>query len=164
VDSVLPGYLMVGSRQETTHLFDLSPRALAELGPLLSLLEQALFEILGPERVYIGRYGHSPGHSIHFHVIPVCPWVAAAFKADSRYKVFESLYPPGASTSAPDGGELTTYVWREFCESKTPPPIQGSSVMRWCLFCEIESIHCWNRCGRLWMVQPTYSKSATVIA
>ncbi len=119
---------MVGSRMETTNLHDLSPAALAELGSLLASAQQALVDLFGPEHIYMGRYGHTEGHSIHFHVIPIYSWVKEAFAADARYRVLRSFYTPGVPTSDPDGGELTLYVWREFCESKTPPPIQGPSV------------------------------------
>jgi hypothetical protein len=29
-----------------------------------------------------------------------------------------------------DGAELTLFVWREFCERRDPPPVQGPSVGR----------------------------------
>jgi diadenosine tetraphosphate (Ap4A) HIT family hydrolase len=111
VDSHLPGYLMVGAKAETTNLFELAPAALAELGPLLARTQEALTDLFHPDHIYIGRYGHTEGHSIHFHVIPIYSWVKDALP-----------------TSNPDGGELTLYVWREFCESKNPPKIHGPSV------------------------------------
>ncbi|MCE0521437.1 MAG: HIT family protein [Methylacidiphilales bacterium] len=128
IDSKLPGYLMVGSRMETTNLFDLPNSALAELGLLLSSAQKALADLLHPEHIYVGRYGHQKGHSIHFHVIPIYSWVKEAFTADSRYGVLKSFYTPGASNSDYDGAELTLYVWREFCESKNPPQGYGPSV------------------------------------
>jgi diadenosine tetraphosphate (Ap4A) HIT family hydrolase len=128
VDSSLPGYLMVGSRNETTNLYELPPAALAELGPLLASVQQAISNLLKPDHLYVGRYGHTAGHSIHFHVIPICSWVKETFANDSRYRVLRSFYTPGVYTSDPDGAELTLYVWREFCESKTPPRIQSPSV------------------------------------
>jgi diadenosine tetraphosphate (Ap4A) HIT family hydrolase len=128
IGSNLPGYLMVGAQMETGNLFDLPAVALAELGPLLSRTQQALTELFRPEHIYIGRYGHTEGHSIHFHVIPIYSWVKRAFKADARYRVLQSFYTPGVQTSNPDGGELTLYVWREFCESNNPPLIEGPSV------------------------------------
>jgi diadenosine tetraphosphate (Ap4A) HIT family hydrolase len=128
IGSNLPGYLMVGSRKETTDLHDLSPDALAELGPLLASVQKALSDLFSPDHIYISRYGHAEGHSIHFHVIPIYSWVKKAFAEDDRYRVLRSFYTPGVPTSDPDGGELTLYVWREFCESKNPPPIQGPSV------------------------------------
>jgi diadenosine tetraphosphate (Ap4A) HIT family hydrolase len=128
IESTLPGYLMVGSRRETNHLVNLPPAALAELGPLLAEVQQAVIELFRPAHLYVGRYGHTLGHSIHFHVIPIYPWVRRAFDADARYRVLRSFYTPGVPTSDPDGAELTLYVWREFCESRNTPPIRGPSV------------------------------------
>lgn len=128
IGSKLPGYLMVGARQETTNLFDLPAAAHAELGPLLAEIQKAVQELLKPENLYIGRYGHTKSHSIHFHVIPIYDWVKEAFLADPRYRVLRSFYTPGVPTSDPDGGELTLYIWRELCESPTPPVIRGPSV------------------------------------
>ena len=125
IDSDLPSYLMVGSRKETTNLYDLSSAALAELGPLLASTQKALSDLFHPEHIYVSRYGHTEGHSIHFHVIPIYSWVKKAFAKDDRYRILRSFYIPGVPTSDPDGGELTLYVWREFCESKSPPAIQG---------------------------------------
>ena len=126
VDAALPGYLMVASRAEADCLSDLSDAALAELGPLLARLERELRARLAPEHVYVGRYGHAAGHSWHFHLIPVCAWVKRLHEEDARYRVFDPLYT-GKST-VPDGAALTFYIWREFCERATPPPIEGPSV------------------------------------
>jgi len=128
IGSNLPGYLMVSSCKETTDLHALSPAAQAELGTLLALTQKVLSELFNPEHLYISRYGHMEGHSIHFHIIPIYAWVKKAFALDERYRVLRSFYTPGVPTSDPDGGELTLYVWREFCESKNPPPIEGPSV------------------------------------
>jgi diadenosine tetraphosphate (Ap4A) HIT family hydrolase len=125
-DSVLPGYLILGARQATDELHRLPEGALAELGVLLAKLQQALKAILDPEHLYIGRYGHSAGHSFHFHIIPICAWVKQRFFADPRYRMLLSLqHPPVGDT---DGAEVTLYVWREFCENPEPPPISGPSV------------------------------------
>jgi len=128
VGSKLPGYLMVGAKQETTKLFDLPAVAQAEIGPLLAAVQKVVTELLKPEHLYVGRYGHMAGYSIHFHVIPIYAWVHKAFAADARYRVLRDFYTPGVYTSAPDGAELTLFVWREFCESKNPPPVFGPSV------------------------------------
>jgi diadenosine tetraphosphate (Ap4A) HIT family hydrolase len=128
VDSNLPGYLMVGSRVKTNNLFELSSAAQAELGPLLALTQKALTDLFKPDHIYVGRYGHTEGHSVHFHVIPIYAWVKKTFMTDKRYRVLRSFYTPGVPTSDPDGGELTLYVWRELCESKNPPQIQGPSA------------------------------------
>lgn len=132
VDSSLPGYFMVGARCETNSLTDLPEAALHELGVHLARLQSVLTELLNPPHIYVGRYGHMAGHSIHFHVIPIYDWVAAAFVADDRYRVLHQFYTPGdyddASDAPFDGAEMTLYVWREFCESNSPPEIIGPSV------------------------------------
>lgn len=132
VDAALPGYFMVGSRVETNQLSDLCPEAQAELGRHLAKLQQVLTELLAPSHFYIGRYGHMKGHSIHFHVIPICDWVVQAFLRDERYRVLHQFYDPdfdASGSNAPfDGAEMTLYVWREFCESKKPPEIAGPSI------------------------------------
>jgi diadenosine tetraphosphate (Ap4A) HIT family hydrolase len=126
MDSALPGYLILGARQATNELYRLPADALAELGMLLATVQQALRAVLNPEHLYIGRYGHSSGHAFHFHIIPICGWVRQRFFEDPRYRVLERLqYPPAGDT---DGAELTLYVWREFCESRDPPPVSGPSV------------------------------------
>jgi len=132
VDASLPGYFMVGARAETHSLADLPEAALRELGLHLARLQSILTELYNPPHFYVGRYGHMKGHSIHFHVIPIYGWVADAFVADERYRVLHQFYTPGDyedATDAPfDGAEMTLYVWREFCESDTPPEILGPSV------------------------------------
>jgi diadenosine tetraphosphate (Ap4A) HIT family hydrolase len=126
-DCALPGYLMVGARTSTSELFQLPPRALSELGTLLASAQLALNKILNPEHLYIGRYGHMAGYSIHFHVIPVCRWVKQTFFMDPRYRILQQL----SDTSCPgetDGAELTLFIWREFCESRKPPAMCGPDV------------------------------------
>ena len=129
VDSALPGYLMLASRMHTNDLEAMPGEALQQLGVLLASAQRALTEILMPQHLYIGRYGHSTGLALHFHVIPICAWVKQGFLADPRYRVLQVLSTPAdADREETDGAELTLYVWREFCESATPPKIQGLSV------------------------------------
>lgn len=127
MNSALPGYLMVSSKTDTNDLSELSGEALGELGPLLAASQKALKQELHAERVYIGRYGHSPGYPIHFHVIPIYSWVEALFWKDERYRLLET-FAEGPGETPIDGAELTLFVWREFCERAEPPPIQGHSV------------------------------------
>jgi diadenosine tetraphosphate (Ap4A) HIT family hydrolase len=129
VDSALPGYLMLGSRLPVNDLSLLHPGALTELGTLLATAQKALATILKPEHLYIGRYGHSAGYALHFHLIPICGWVKRLFLDDPRYRVLRTFHHSGAvDADATDGAELTLYVWREFCESLAPPPISGPSI------------------------------------
>jgi diadenosine tetraphosphate (Ap4A) HIT family hydrolase len=128
VGAKLPGYLMIGLRHATISLGDVPPEALGELGGVMAAVQQAVQEILAPEQIHIARYGHMGGHSFHFHVIPVCAWLQHAFLADARYRVLDSFNTPDAERSPIDGAELTLYVWRELCESRTPAPVEGPSV------------------------------------
>jgi len=132
VNSVLPGYFMVGSKMDTNDLSDLREKALSELGTHLAKVQQIIVALLAPPHFYIGRYGHMAGHAIHFHVIPVYDWVARAFDSDERYRSLGQFYTPGVyengSDSTFDGAEMTLFIWREFCESRNPPKICGPSV------------------------------------
>ncbi|OCP19694.1 MULTISPECIES: HIT family protein [unclassified Ensifer] len=127
MNSALPGYLMISSKTFTNELSTLSVEALAELGLLMAKAQHCLQEQLKAQRVYIGRYGHEPGYSIHFHVIPIYDWVEKLFWEDERYRSLES-FAGSPDSKGTDGAELTLFVWREFCERAEPPPIQGASV------------------------------------
>ncbi|MBZ9745080.1 HIT family protein [Mesorhizobium sp. CO1-1-7] len=127
INSALPGYLMVSSRRFSDDLSTLSEQALSELGPLLAGAQSALQQTLTAQRVYIGRYGHTPGYPIHFHVIPVYDWVEELFWRDTRYRLLKTFAEPEGDTLT-DGAELTLFIWREFCERAEPPPISGPSV------------------------------------
>lgn len=91
MNSALPGYLMVSSNTDTNDLSELPEGALAELGPLLAATQKALKQELYAQRVYIGRYGHSPGYPIHFHVIPIYDWVEELLWKDERYRLLGSF-------------------------------------------------------------------------
>jgi diadenosine tetraphosphate (Ap4A) HIT family hydrolase len=127
MNSALPGYLMVSSKPHTNDLSDLPENALAELGPLLATAQSALRRELDAQRIYIGRYGHTPGYPIHFHIIPIYDWVEDLFWNDNRYRLLEN-FAEGPGETATDGAELTLFVWREFCERAEPPPIKGPSI------------------------------------
>jgi diadenosine tetraphosphate (Ap4A) HIT family hydrolase len=129
LDSALPGYLMLGSKLQVGDIWEIPDSALATLGPLLARAQRALKTRLNPTRIYIGRYGHSHGHPVHFHVIPVYDWVEKLFWRDDKYRVFEQFAEKGrVMPDGPDGAELTLFIWREFCERLNPPPITGPSV------------------------------------
>jgi len=120
-DTALPGYLMLGVRMPTTDLSLLCPEALAQFGTLLAGAQKHL---------YIGWFGHAAGHALHFHLIPICGWVRQLFFDDPRYAILKNLQscardPDDEETG---GAELMLYVWREFRESPTPPPISGLSI------------------------------------
>jgi diadenosine tetraphosphate (Ap4A) HIT family hydrolase len=131
-DAALPGYLMLGAKAPTHRLAAMSQRALSQLGQLMAAAQDALEAVLAPKQLYIGRYGHGAGHSLHFHIVPVCDWVIRGFFADPRYQPLESLQTPGYGGTDgadwADGADLTLYIWREFCESPRPPAIAGPSI------------------------------------
>jgi diadenosine tetraphosphate (Ap4A) HIT family hydrolase len=131
VDSALPGYLILGARMPTNDLSLLRPKALAQLGMLLARTQRALGAILKPKHLYIGRYGHSVGHALHFHIMPVCEWVRQSFFSDARYRALKNFDRHPADTKVTDetdGAELTLYIWREFCENPVPPPVSGPPI------------------------------------
>lgn len=127
LNSTLPGYVMLGARLHTDALHELPDAALAELGSLMANIQRLIETLLTPKRLYIGRFGHEPGHPIHFHFIPVYDWVEHLFWQDERYRVLETFSSP-SPLSATDGAELTLFVWREFCERPDPPTVPGITV------------------------------------
>jgi len=84
IDSALPGYCMLGSRQPATAFHQLPEQALAEFGPLLARVEREMDTLLRPRRIYVGRYGHMPGLPVHFHLIPLYDWVEVIVRGRTR--------------------------------------------------------------------------------
>lgn len=124
--SKLPGYLMLGAKAPIDSLAAMPEAALAELGGLLAKTQRVMEAQLQPKWLYISRYGHMPGLPLHFHFIPVYDWVEQAFWRDERYRVLQGF--GSKEQGLTDGAELTLFVWREFGESLTPPPVQGPTV------------------------------------
>ena len=128
VDARLPGYLMVAPKDSSVTKFSqLGAEASIEMGVLLQKTARALEDLLHPTHLYVGRYGPSAGHSLHFHVIPVYDWVAEAFRDDPRYRRLREFDTPGVLNSGQlsgfDGAEMTLFIWREYAEgSRTLPP------------------------------------------
>lgn len=113
VNCPFPGYLMIGAKSpDACELTDLSLAAQQEIGVLLGKATGFLRSDLGASRVYVGRYGHTPGHTVHFHVIPVYSWIISAFESDERYNM----------ESNPDGVDLMRFIWREYCEKTSSLP------------------------------------------
>jgi len=130
-DAVLPGYLLMCAKQNTTHLWELQSEALAEMGGLLSKIQKLMMDVLKPQYLYIGRYGHLKGPSFHFHFIPIYDWVVKGFLADERYRSLKQFHYRTDGVFADrqfDASELQLYVWREFCENPKPPKIHGPSI------------------------------------
>lgn len=127
INSALAGYLMISAKQPCQSLSELSTDSLTELGLLQARTESALKELLNPKHLYIAKYGHTAGYPIHFHVIPVCQWVEDLFWQDQRYRLLEQ-FSDSVPETLTDGAELTLFIWREFCESQTPPANQGLTI------------------------------------
>lgn len=128
MNSELPGYLMLSAKTMSNVLASLPAEALAELGGLQARIQQTIETRLQPKRLYIGRFGHDAGYSIHFHFIPIYHWVEALFWRDDRYRLLQTFGSIENESPQTDGAELTLFVWREFCERPDPPPVQGPSV------------------------------------
>ncbi|WP_049276375.1 HIT family protein [Pseudomonas putida] len=143
MDSALPGYLILSAKQMTNSLAALPIEAQAELGVLQARIQHAIEADLRPKRLYIGRFGHDAGYSIHFHFIPVYDWVEDLFWLDERYRLLQTFGSINNALLQTDGAELMLFVWREFCERPVPPPVQVFSVddviaaMRGVLVCEL---------------------------
>jgi diadenosine tetraphosphate (Ap4A) HIT family hydrolase len=130
-DAALPGYLVMSAKKNTTCLWELNAEALGEMGGHLAHVQKLMMEALKPTYLYIGRYGHMKGCSFHFHFIPIYDWVIEGFLKDERYRVLNEFQYRSDGVFAErqfDASELQLYVWREFCESSTPPQVQGLSV------------------------------------
>ncbi len=130
-DSILPGYLLMFAKQNTTHLWELDPMALEEMGSNLARIQKLVMKVLKPRFLHMGRYGHMKGPSFHFHFIPIYDWVVEGFLKDERYrslKQFQHCTDGVFADRKFDASELQLYVWREFCESPHPPKIHGPSV------------------------------------
>jgi diadenosine tetraphosphate (Ap4A) HIT family hydrolase len=124
VDASLPGYLMLGARAETNKLYEMPAAALAEMGVWLARAQQALAEVYAPPHLYISRYGHMAGFSIHFHIVPVHKWVLQRYLQDvGTWDV------SGRGASGSDGSDITRFIWPNYCE-KFPCmlPVEESSV------------------------------------
>ena len=123
---------MVGAKNpQGESLSDLSATAQAELGPLLARSSKLLRECFNAVRVYDGRYGHQPGHTVHYHVIPVYDWTISAYWQDDRYRSLAQFYGDGGATAPGDfdGADMTLFIWRTFAEpGAEPPQIHGPSV------------------------------------
>jgi len=90
-----------------------------------------LQDCLGAVRVYEGRYGHQPGHTVHYHVIPVYDWTISAYWQDQRYRSLAQFYGDGGASPSRDfdGADMTLFIWRTFAEPGVEPPkICGPSV------------------------------------
>jgi diadenosine tetraphosphate (Ap4A) HIT family hydrolase len=75
-----------------------------------------------PEHIHVCSFGHSPGHTVHFHVIPVYEWMKHAYRRLARTDAAVQ-YPSFA-----DGASLTLFVSEEFTRRRAPCEIPEPSV------------------------------------
>jgi diadenosine tetraphosphate (Ap4A) HIT family hydrolase len=124
VDTTLPGYLMVGAKDpKAGDLTQFSKDALSEMGAVLSIATGALQTHMEPQHIYICRFGHDKGHTIHFHVIPIYQWVIEAYRRVSREGGTHAQYPDFT-----DGSSLTLFVTEEFARGRAPCEIVEPSI------------------------------------
>jgi len=129
-DVALPGYLIVQALDPSAdRLATLSEGAQAELGSVLARVHAALEDELSPLITYCTKWGHGPGHPVHFHVIPVFPWVEEALRREERFHVLGDLHaPPGWPFPAEyDGTEMSLFVRRALSDRADPQPAAGPS-------------------------------------
>ena len=65
----LKGMLILQPKRHCTHLADLQPKEVKDLGPLLQKTCKAVSDILHPEKTYACSFGEGVKH-IHFMIIP----------------------------------------------------------------------------------------------
>lgn len=118
-DSKLPGYLILAAKNKTDSLSGLPSNALNELGLLQAQSTRYLETRLKAKLVYICRWGHEPGYSPHFHIVPLYDWVKNAYIADPLWLEFEPN---------PDGPVYFTYITRAFIENEASPAVLGPSI------------------------------------
>ncbi len=117
-DSKLPGYLiLVAKEKNAISLSDLSDNALHELGFLQAQATRSLETRFGAKLVYICRWGHQPGNSPHFHIVPLYDWIEKAYVTDPLWL-----------ESNPDGPVYFSFITRAFIEYEVPPVIEGASI------------------------------------
>jgi diadenosine tetraphosphate (Ap4A) HIT family hydrolase len=68
----LKGMLILQPKRHCTHLADLQPEEVKNLGPLLQKTCKAVSDILHPEKTYACSFGEGVKH-IHFMIIPRMP-------------------------------------------------------------------------------------------
>lgn len=77
-DCALPGYLILSSVQEATHLGGLGKEAAALLGPTLVRVVSAVDEVIHPLRIYCAQFGEEH-KQLHFHVFPRTQEITEAY-------------------------------------------------------------------------------------
>jgi len=68
-DTSIPGTVVLETRAHLDSFVDLTPAHLAELGPLIALIEQSLLNLGGISRVHVSRWGDGTAH-FHLYFYP----------------------------------------------------------------------------------------------
>ena len=68
-DCAVPGYVVVSPVQPAASLSDIPPDVLAQLGPVLSVVNRAIQSVVAPLRIYCGLFAEQR-LEVHFHVFP----------------------------------------------------------------------------------------------
>lgn len=89
------GTLVVKPRRHVTHVWELTDREAAELGPLLARVARAQRELLEPEQIYVNLWSHSGGVPNHLH------WVLQPVGAER----LDGLFGPYLQTAMFDRGD-----------------------------------------------------------
>ncbi|MFJ2756218.1 HIT family protein [Nocardioides sp. NPDC087217] len=74
LNTSLPGWLVLVTREHVTALDVLDAEGHAELGTLLGQLSRALRTLTGCEKTYVMQFSETPGHHhLHVHLVPRMP-------------------------------------------------------------------------------------------
>jgi diadenosine tetraphosphate (Ap4A) HIT family hydrolase len=76
----IPGYLIVRLRDAVESLSQMSPAALASLGPTLAMVTAAIEAVVQPMRVYCALFSEE-ARAVHFHLFPRTEWLTSKYFA-----------------------------------------------------------------------------------
>lgn len=111
----VPGYLFVrhsiGNGDKFT---DIEPNEYAEMGKMIGLATSAAEHCLGAQRVFAGKFGLMLNHPVHFHIVPVYDWILEEFAKKTDLTTLQNNRPDDYPL-LPDGAEIVSFVWQEYC-------------------------------------------------
>jgi diadenosine tetraphosphate (Ap4A) HIT family hydrolase len=90
-DCDFPGYLILRPKQKAERFAD-APLFAAELGGLLSVLEDAIIQVTQAARVYVLRFSEAQS-SVHFHLLPRTDDIARRY-ANAMDRTLDHLIGP----------------------------------------------------------------------
>jgi diadenosine tetraphosphate (Ap4A) HIT family hydrolase len=77
-DCAVPGYIVLSPIEPAAALSDLSADVLAQLGPMLSVVNRAIQSVVSPLRIYCALFAEQRVE-VHFHVFPRTAQVTEEF-------------------------------------------------------------------------------------